>query len=367
MKIPLVDLSWQHQEIREEVTEGLERVMSATSFIQGPEVVAFEDEFASFSGVSHCVGVGSGTDALELAVRALGIGPRDKVIVPANSFIASALGVLRAGAGVVLVDCDPTTYLLDVDHALDAIDSTVRAIMPVHLYGQMAPVELMGEVPSSIAIIEDAAQSQGATRFGRGCGSYGRVAATSFYPGKNIGAYGDGGAVLTNDSSLADEIRVLRNWGSDEKYHHPVLGFNSRLDTIQAVVLSAKLARLKGWNELRIKAADYYNVLLGDVEGVTTPAVLEGNTHVWHLYVVRVSDRDRIMHQMQRAGIGVGVHYPIPMHLQGALAGLGYGPGSFPATELAASEVLSLPMYPGISESEQDFVVGELTKALSNR
>lgn len=364
MKVPLVDLGWQHREIADDINNGLREVMEETAFIQGPQLQVFEESFASFIGVAHCVGVGSGTDALELAVRALEIGPGDKVIVPANSFIASALGVLRAGAEVILVDCDPDTYMLDMELARYAIDDSVRAVMPVHLYGQIAPSDLLEGLPPNVEIIEDAAQSQGAMRHGRGSGSFGLVAATSFYPGKNIGAYGDGGAVLTNDAQIADRVRRLGNWGSDRKYHHPELGFNSRLDTLQAVVLSAKLKQLEKWNHAREAAAAIYENLLSGAERVSTPMVLDGNSHVWHLYVVRVPDRDRVLAGMNEAGVGAGVHYPVPMHLQGALAHLGYGPGSFPMTEAAAKEILSLPMHPGISESEQEFVVDVLLKAL---
>ncbi len=243
--------------------------------------------------------MGNGTDALEMAVRALELGPSDTVIVPANTFIASALGVLRAGARVKLVDCQPDTYLIDPDQAMAAVDSSVRAVMPVHLYGQMAQMESL-QFPERVAVIEDAAQSQGATRHGRGMGSFGRVAATSFYPGKNIGAYGDAGAVLTDDDALADQVRRLGNWGSAQKYHHPELGFNSRLDTVQAVVLSAKLERLAAWNEMRNAAAGRYAELLADEERVTLPVTLDGNLHVWHLYVIRVPRRDLVLARLMR-------------------------------------------------------------------
>lgn len=364
MNVPLVDLGWQHREIADEVERGLKGVIENTAFIQGPQVAEFEAAFAEFLGIRHCVGVGSGTDALELSIRALGLGPGDRVIVPANSFIASALGVLRAGADVVLVDCDPDTYLIDVDKAVSAVDSSVRAIMPVHLYGQIAPVELLSDLPERVAIIEDAAQSQGATRHGRGSGSFGRVSGTSFYPGKNIGAYGDGGAVLTNDEQIAEQVRKLGNWGSAQKYHHPELGFNSRLDTLQSIVLSAKLSRLSEWNELRSIAAKLYEQLLEDLEQVRLPEVLEGNQHIWHLYVVRVPDRDRVLSELHQAGVGAGVHYPVPMHLQGALSDLGYGPGDLPVTESSAASMVSLPIFPGITEEQQEYVAHRLRVAL---
>lgn len=364
MSIPLVDLGWQHDVIAEDVDRGLKEVFANTAFIQGPQVAEFEDAFATFVGAEHCVGVGSGTDALELAIRALDIGPGDSVVVPANSFIASALGVLRAGADVKLVDCDPESYLMDMAMASEALDAKVRAIMPVHLYGQMAPAEQLTGMPERVAIIEDAAQSQGATRHGRGMGSLGVVAATSFYPGKNIGAYGDAGAVVTSDAPLADLVRKLGNWGSSEKYHHPELGFNSRLDTVQAVVLKAKLDRLAAWNGAREEAARRYHALLADEERVRLPVTLPGNSHVWHLYVIRVPSRDRVLEYMRGHGVGAGIHYPVPMHLQGALSRLGYGPGDFPATEQAATEILSLPMYPGITEGQQERVVEVLLDSL---
>lgn len=367
MKVPLVDLSRQHAQIREEVEEGLQAVMTRTAFIQGEEVGHIEAEFAQFCDVAHCVGVGSGTDALEMSVRALGIGSGDKVVVPANSFIASALGVVRAGADVVLVDCDPGTYLIDVEAAGRALeDPSVKAVMPVHLFGQIAPMEQLIDAAPGVAIIEDAAQSQGATRHGRRAGSIGTVAGTSFYPGKNIGAYGDAGAVLTNDPDIAETVRHMANWGSSEKYHHPIIGFNSRLDTVQAVVLAAKLRRLDDWNKQRSLAADYYSTLLDDEERIGLPVTLDGNEHVWHLYVVRVHDRDRVVAELHAHGVGVGIHYPVPMHLQGALSHLGHGPGDFPLAEQAAREMISLPIFPGITESEQEYVVERLLAALKD-
>lgn len=366
MNVPLVDLGWQHEQIVEEVERGLREVMEATTFIHGPQIAVFEEAFASFLGVEHCVGVGSGTDALELVVRALDIGPGDVVVVPANSFIASALGVLRAGAGVVLVDCHPETYLMDMEQVADVVDSKVRAIMPVHLYGQIAPIDAIPDLPVEVAVIEDAAQSQGATRHGRGSGSFGVAAATSFYPGKNIGAYGDGGAVVTDDAALAAMVRKLGNWGSAEKYHHPELGFNSRLDTIQAVILRAKLDRLAEWNRMRRAAAEWYLKALDDFEQVVLPVTAEGNEHIWHLFVIRVPNRDTVLARLQEHGVGAGIHYPVPMHLQGALSDLGYRRGDFPVTESVAGEILSLPMFPGITEAQQEYVVDSLEESLEH-
>ena len=365
MRVPLVDLSRQHQEIAVEVAEGLDEVFENTAFIQGPQVAEFEAQFAAFCGVRHCVGVGSGTDALELALRALSIGPGDEVIVPANSFIASALAAVRAGVAVRLVDSDPVTHLIDVAQVDRAISAHTRAVMPVHLYGQIAPIEQLADVVGDVVIIEDAAQSQGATRHDKGIGSFGVVAGTSFYPGKNIGAYGDAGAVLTNEDSVADSVRKLGNWGSDRKYHHPEAGFNSRMDTLQAVVLKAKLARLASWNDERALAAKRYDLMLGDVERVRLPVTLDGNAHVWHLYVVHVPDRDQVLAGLQAHGVGAGIHYPIPIHLQGAMSDLGHGPGDFPVAEAAASSILSLPLFPGITDQEQEYVVERLKTVLA--
>jgi len=361
MSIPLVDLAWQHRAIADEVRVGLERVIESSAFVGGPDVKAFEEEFAAASGVDHCIGVGNGTDALELACRALEIGAGDEVIVPANSFIASALAVARTGAVPVFVDSDPATHLLDTAAALDRVGPKTRAIMPVNLFGQIAPFEQLAD--SSVPLVEDAAQSQGARRAGRLSGSLGSVAGTSFFPGKNLGAYGDAGAVVTADPELAQRVRVLRQYGSEQKYHHPEQGFNSRLDTVQAVVLRAKLRRLDAWNEERRSAARHYDTLLADVKDVVLPHTLEGNDHVWHLYAIRVPERDRVLAALHDAEIGAGVHYPLPIHLQGAFRDLGYSRGDFPVAERAADELLSLPIYPGIRPDQQEHVVSVLASS----
>ncbi len=329
MSIPLVDLKAQHAEIAEEISSGFAQVIADTSFILGPPVREFEEAFARYCGTAHCIGVANGTDAIELVVRALGIGPGDEVIVPANTFIASALGVVRAGAKPVLVDCD-AFQLLDPAKIEAAITPKTRAILPVHLFGQVANMEAVLEVAGEIPVIEDGAQSQGAKHHGRPSGSLGIAAATSFYPGKNIGAYGDGGAVVTSSDEIAGHVRKLRNWGSEQKYHHPEIGFNSRLDTLQAVVLSAKLKRLDAWNEARRQAAARYGELLAGLEGVELPRTLPGNEHVWHLYVIRVKSRDEVLKKLNAEGIGAGIHYPVPLHLHGALSYLGYRRGGLP-------------------------------------
>jgi dTDP-4-amino-4,6-dideoxygalactose transaminase len=363
-QVPLVDLRVQHAQIAEEVERGFARVFDETAFILGKDVADFEDRFAQFVGVDHCIGVGNGTDALELALRAVGVGPGDEVILPTNSFIATALAAARIGAVPVLADCDPDFFLLDPEQVQARIGPRTRAIVPVHLYGQMAPMAALEKLASDagIPLVEDAAQAQGATQDGRGAGSVGAAAGTSFYPGKNLGAYGDAGAVLTDDEALAAHVRKLRSYGSEQKYEHPEIGFNSRLDTLQAVVLRAKLPLLPLWNELRCEAAARYDTLLDSLEPVITPRALPENAHVWHLYVVRVPERDRVLQALQRAGIGSGIHYPIPIHLAGAFGDLGYGPGSFPVAEKLAGEILSLPLYPGIGEDQQTRVAEELAR-----
>jgi dTDP-4-amino-4,6-dideoxygalactose transaminase len=363
--VPLVDLLAQHREIEQEVAAGFARVFAETAFILGDEVAEFERAFAAHCGVEHCVGVGNGTDAIELVVRALGLGRDDEVLVPANTFIATALGVLRAGVSPVPVDCD-RDFLLDPRRIEQRLTPRTRAILPVHLFGQLADMEAIGEIAAAhrLLVIEDAAQSQGARRNGRGSGGFGAAAATSFYPGKNLGAYGDGGAVLTRDGKLAARLRQLRNWGSEQKYHHPEIGFNSRLDSLQAVVLAAKLRRLDGWNAARRQAAARYGELLAGLDAVELPRTLPGNEHVYHLYVVRVPRRDQVLARLHAAGIGAGIHYPTPLHLHGALRGLGCRRGDFPQAERAAGEILSLPMYPHLTAAQQERVADELRRAL---
>lgn len=372
-EIPLIDIAAQHAEVAEAIAQGWQEVLTAAAFTGGPAVAEFEREFARFSGVRECVAVANGTDAIEIPLRALGVSYGDEVILPANSFVATAEAVCRAGATPVLVDCaDDDTYLIDTDAAIAAMTSRTRAIIPVHLYGQIAPVERLSQVADDTGtwIIEDAAQAHGALRDGQGVGSAGHAAATSFYPGKNLGAYGDAGAVLTNAADIATLSRLIRDHGGNRKYAHEVLGFNSRMDSLQAVVLSAKLTRLAKWNEARRQAAARYDSVLADLTEVVRPRTLAGNSHVWHLYVIRVPDRDRdrVLAEMREAGVGVGIHYPAPIHRTRAFASLGAhsGPGpAFPVAERLASELLTLPLYPHITAAEQDQVVEALVKALS--
>ena len=364
--VPLVDLSVQHAQIAQEVHDGFDDVLAAGDFIGGKAVTAFEQEYADFVGARSCIGVGNGTDALEMALRAVGVGHDDEVVLPANTFIATAEAVVRTGARPVFVDVDDEALLLDPHRVDEVLTARTRAVIPVDLYGQVAPFE---QLPPSladrgIAVIEDGAQSQGATRHGRAAGTFGTLAATSFYPGKNLGAYGDAGAVLSDDEDLARSVRLMGAHGSPTKYVHSQFGFNSRLDTLQAVVLRAKLRRLHQWNEQRRAAAALYDHLLDGASGVRLPATLSGNGHVWHLYVVRVPRRDEVLRTVQEEGVGAGVHYPVPVHLTPAMADLGYGPGSFPVSEQAAGEILSLPIFPGITREQQERVAESLVSAV---
>ena len=299
-------------------------------------MAAFEQDYATFSGVDHCVGVANGTDAIELALRALGVGHGDEVITAANTFVATVEAITRAGATPVLVDVDDASLLIDPEAVAAAVTARTAAVVPVHLYGQMAPVEAIAAAAPGLPIVEDAAQSQGATRHGRVSGSTERSPRRASTPARTWAA-GDAGAVTTSDSALAHAVRMIGNHGSEKKYEHDVFGFNSRLDAIQAVVLRHKLARLPDWNRARRARRSATDEMLGDSAAIQLPATLPGNEHVWHLYVVRVSERDSILSELHRAGIGAALHYPTPVHLTKAFAHLGAGGGSFPVTERAAS------------------------------
>lgn len=363
MTVPFLDLRAQQAEIADEVRAGFDEVLASTGFIGGPRVAEFEAAYAAYLGVGHCVGVGNGTDALELALNAVGVTAGAEVIVPANSFIATAEAVSRLGAVPVLVDVDPVYLLMDPEKAVRAITRRTQAIVPVHLYGQAAYVEELTDI-AGLPVVEDAAQAQGARRLGRAAGSLGAAAATSFYPGKNLGAAGDAGAVTTDDPLVAALVRRLHAHGSTQKYVHEMIGCNSRLDALQAVYLSAKLARLEAWNQRRRDAADRYAELLGDIPGLRLPWVAPGNEHVWHLYVVRVRRREEVRTALAAAGIETGVHYPVPIHLTPAYAQLGYSAGTFPVTETASEEVLSLPMGPHLTAEQQEQVADALRAVL---
>lgn len=366
-RVPLLDLRAQHLAVKDAVRAGFDAVLDHGRYVLGDEVACFERDFAHFAGAAHGIGVANGTDALELALRAAGVGPGDEVLLPTNSFVATALAVVRAGGTPCLVDCEDDTMLVDVAAMQRAVSRRTKALIPVHLYGQMADMAAIAGLArdGGLVVVEDAAQAHGATRHGTPPGAASAAAAYSFYPGKNLGAYGDGGAVVTNDPQLAERVRALRNYGSSVKYHHPVCGFNSRLDTLQAVVLQAKLVLLEEWNQARREIARRYDEMLHGMADVRRPVTLPGNEHVWHLYVVRVPRRDRVIDRLREAGIETGIHYPVPIHLQGAFASLGHRPGAFPVAERAARDVLSLPMFPHLTASQQERVVEALRAALA--
>lgn len=369
MKVPFVDLASQHTEIADEVCAAIEAVLDSTAFVDGPPVARFEEAYAAFLDVQHCVGVGNGTDALELALRAIGVGPGDEVVLPANTFIATAEAASRIGAVPVPVDVDPDRLLIDPRRVEAALTPRTGAVVAVHLFGQIAPTTALAEICAAhgVPLVEDAAQSHGARLDGRAAGGLGAVAATSFYPGKNLGAAGDAGAVTTSDAEVAARVRLLRAHGSATRYVHEVVGVNSRLDSIQAVYLRAKLDRLEKWNELRARAARRYHELLAGIPGVVRPAPADGEEHVWHLYVIQVDERDRVLAALQKAGIGVGIHYPTPVHLTPAYRHLGLGPGTAPVAEAAANRILSLPMHPHLTEEMQRHVVDVLADTVGGR
>ncbi|MGX7678027.1 DegT/DnrJ/EryC1/StrS family aminotransferase [Jatrophihabitans sp. DSM 45814] len=365
--VPLVDIAAQQREIIDEIRPEIDEILVTGAFIGGRHVARFEEAFANLIGVDHCIGVANGTDGLEIALRAAGVTSEHEVVLPANTFIATAEAVERIGARTVLVDADVDAMLMDPTLIQAAISERTGAVVPVHLYGQAAPVEQIASIsrPESSIILEDAAQSQGASRFGAPAGSLGDIAATSFYPGKNLGAAGDAGAVMTSDDELARVCRLLSAHGSATKYVHEISGFNSRLDAIQAVVLLAKLARLDRWNSVRREAASRYHDLLADVSEIRLPATLEGNVHVWHIYPVRVPERDKVLQLLNEDGIGAAIHYPTPVHLSPAFAHLGYGKGDFPVSENAANSLLSLPIYGHITAEQQERVASSLRNALN--
>lgn len=360
-QVPFVDLAAQYAAIAEEVNGATSKVLRRTDFILGRDVGLFEEEFAAFCEAEYAVGVDSGTSALELALRAYGIGPGDEVITAANTFIASALPISYTGAIPVLVDVDPQTYTMDISRLERAITARTKVIIPVHLYGHPADMDPILEIAQQhgLVVIEDACQAHGAKYRGKRVGSLGHAAAFSFYPAKNLGAYGDGGMVVTNDEQVAESLQMLRNYGQREKYHHLLLGYNHRLDTLQAAVLRVKLQHLDAWNAARRRNAQLYGELLAD-SLVARPAEADYAESVYHLYVIRVEDRDGLRAHLHDKGIATGIHYPIPIHLQPSYRDLGYEKGSFPVTEEYAEQILSLPMYAELTPDLIEYVVGAI-------
>jgi len=365
--VPLLDLTRQYESIRDEINEAIQRVLSSGRFILGQEVEALEKEVAAFCGVKYAIGVASGTDALLLSLKALGIGQGDKVIIPSFTFFATAGVVHNAGATPVFADIDSKTFNIDPEHVRALLQDSrmahgVKAIIPVHLYGQMAD---MGDLITiaeehNLFVIEDAAQAIGAEYKGCKAGTIGDLGCFSFFPTKNLGAYGDGGMVITDDETLAKRVRMLRVHGSKSKYYHSVVGFNSRLDALQAAILRVKLSHLPEWTAARQQVASRYDELLRGVKGIETPHRASNRTHIFHQYTIRIANsrRDALQMHLKDQGIGTLVYYPRPLHLQECFANLGYTEGQLPVSEQASREVLSLPVFPELSEEEQDCVVG---------
>jgi len=363
-KIQFVDLVAQYQQIKTEVDAAMAAVCARGDFVMGQDVKLFEQEFSAFCKTPHCVTVANGTEALKLALLACGIGAGDEVITCTHTFIATVSAIHQTGARPVLVDCDSRYYTIDPAQVERAITPRTKAIIPVHLYGQPADMDPILEIARrrKLYVVEDACQAHGAEYKGRRCGTMGDIAAFSFYPGKNLGAYGDGGAVTTTRADLAERVWVLRNHGQKVKYEHMVKGFNSRLDTLQAVVLRVKLRRLEQWNEARRQAAAKYDQLLAG-KGLATPKVAPYSKPVFHLYVVQVPDRQKQQAAFDAANVSHGIHYPIPVHLQPAFADLGYKAGSFPGTEALVSKIISLPMFPELTDNQIEQVSRACLKA----
>lgn len=363
--VPFLDLKAQYRSIKDEIAAAIQPVLENCDFVGGAAVEAFERNFAMFCQTAHAVGVSNGADALYLALRALEIGPGDEVITVPNTFIATASAITRTGATVRFVEVDPATLEMDTGKLEAAITHRTRALMPVHLYGQMPDMDaiLAMAAQHQIPVIEDAAQAHGATFRGRVAGSMGVAACFSFYPGKNLGAYGDGGAVVTNDAELANRLRRLRDQGRETKYEHLMIGYNHRLDTLQAAVLEVKLRHLPQWNARRREIAALYRQFLQDCPAVRPLAVAPGQEAVYHLFIVQVEQRERLQEKLKQQGIATGIHYPIPLHLQPAYAHLGLRRGTFPVSEAAAERVLSLPMYAEMSNAMVEHVAVALRTA----
>jgi dTDP-4-amino-4,6-dideoxygalactose transaminase len=364
-RIPFLDVAAAYAELQDELDNAVRKVMTSGQFILGPEVAAFEEDFAAYCEVDHAIGVGSGLDALRLILLGYGVGGGDEVLVPSNTFIATWLAVTQAGATPVPVEPDPLTHNVTAEGLEAALTDATRAIMPVHLYGQPAEMEAIAALgrERGIPVVEDAAQAQGARSRGRRAGSLGDAAGFSFYPGKNLGALGDAGAVTTDDPELANRIRMLRNYGSKVKYHHDVPGLNSRLDSVQAAALRVKLGHLDDWNERRRSVAAHYLERLDGIEDLTLPATPNWAEHVWHLFVVRHPRREALQERLAAAGVDTIIHYPIPPHLTGAYAA-GFGGRAFPVAERLADEVLSLPMGPHLPLDDANRVAEAVREAV---
>jgi dTDP-4-amino-4,6-dideoxygalactose transaminase len=367
--IPFLDLKAQYKSIKPEIDAAVINVLESGQFVLGEFVANFERDFAAYCGARQAIGVNSGTSALHLALLAAGVGPGDEVITIPFTFVATVSAICYTGAVPVFVDVEPRSFTMDVNRLEQAITSRTKAILPVHLYGQMADMTGILAIANrhGIPVIEDACQSHGAELDGRRAGSIGLSGAFSFYPGKNLGAYGEGGMVVTNDDEHARKIRMLRDWGQEKRYHHVLKGFNYRMEGIQGAILGVKLRYLEGWTEARRARAREYDALLEDSPVVKAPAELDGRRHVYHIYAVRTADRDALQKQLQADGVSTGLHYPIPVHLQEAHKDLGHKVGDFPQSEAAANEVLSLPMFPELTSSQVEQVVAAVQQAANVR
>jgi dTDP-4-amino-4,6-dideoxygalactose transaminase len=363
--VPFVDLRAQHAGLAAEIQSAVQHVFARGDFIQGAAVERFEAEYAAFIGTRHAIGVGTGLAAIELALRGFGIGQGDEVIAPANTFIATVLAIVAAGATPVLVDMDRESYTIDPGALAAAVTSRTRAIVPVHLYGQPVDLDAVLAIAArhNLVVIEDAAQAHGARYKGKRIGRFGHAAAFSFYPSKNLGAYGDGGMIVTDDDRVAAKLRLLGNYGQRAKYDHAIAGTNSRLDTVQAAVLRVKLPHLDGWNAARRRHADAFTAKLSGL--VHTPVTSANVEHVYHLYVIETGRRDAVQQALHARDIHTGIHYPVPVHLQEACADLGYRAGDFPATETAAARILSLPMYPELTDAQIEYVARAVAEAVA--
>ncbi|MGH9496437.1 MAG: DegT/DnrJ/EryC1/StrS family aminotransferase [Candidatus Sulfotelmatobacter sp.] len=357
VKVPYLDLKAQYRSIKPEIDAAIARVLESGQFVLGPEVAGFEQDFAACCESSECIALNSGTSALHLALLAAGVGPGDEVVTVPFTFVASIAAILYAGARPVLVDIDPRSFTMDPAQIEAAITPHTKALLPIHLYGQPADMDPILEIARrrGLVVIEDAAQAHGAKYKDRRVGSIGDMACFSFYPGKNLGAYGEGGAVTTSNPEYARTIRMLRDWGQDSKYHHVLRGYNYRMEAFQGAILQVKLRHLDAWTQARRAAVEKYNELLED-SGVERPVEMPWAYHVFHVYTLRSDDRDGLQQALTAAGIQSGIHYPIPAHLQPAYADLGYGRGDFPHSEKAGGEVLSLPLYPEISDAQLEAV-----------
>ena len=390
MNIPFLDLRTQFRAIEHEVLPMVKEAMENAAFIGGPQVSGFEEEFANFCQTKYCVGVNSGTDALRFALLASGVRPGDEVITVPHTFIATTEAISQVGAKPVFVDIDPKTYNMDPNKLENYLNNrskefgsslqpqasslkqgpkAPKAVIPVHLYGQPADMDPILEIAKkkNLLVIEDACQAHGSQYKGKKAGSMGVVGCFSFYPGKNLGAYGEGGAVVTNDESIANTIRMVRDHGQAKKYFHDMEGYNGRLDAIQAGVLRIKLKRLGAWNDSRRQNAKYYNELLSGIEGVTIPVEADSCRHVYHLYVILVNDRDGLQKYLNGKGVGTGLHYPVPLHLQKAYAYKGYKEGDFPVTENVAKRLLSLPMFPELTKAQIEYVAACIKQFMTKK